>query len=153
MKSGGNPPSDERTVYKVVDCQLGSCLASGKYYVQYQWGEFVTAPEGTKFFVFESFDYAEEFRQRRGDQIWRATARGVCRAPARIGDPTHSIDILDFWQTNRRGKSYGIFAGHRTPPGTLWAEELRLDECISPHFSGDLVAFTREPVFHARLRA
>ena len=62
---------------------------------------------------------------------------------------THSIDMLDFWQTNNRGKSYGLFAGYRTPPGTLWADELRLDECI---VSYDLEALTAEAIFHARLR-
>jgi hypothetical protein len=101
--------SDEQVVYKVVDSQLGSCLASGTYYVQYRSGEFVTARDGTKFFAFESLEHAVEFRQRSTDQIWRATARGVSRFPRRIGDPTHAIDILDFWQTNRRGRSYGIF--------------------------------------------
>jgi hypothetical protein len=141
--------SDEQIVYKVVDSRLGSCLASGKYYVQYRSGEFVAAPEGTKFFAFESLRQAEEFRQRFTDQIWRATARGVSTPPARIGDPTHALDILDFWQTNNRGKSYGIFAGHRTPRGTLWADAIRLDECVA-HFP--LETFGTAPTFHARLR-
>ena len=150
MESGAkNTFSDEQIVYKVVDSRLGSCLASGTYYVQYRPGEFVTAPEGTKFFVFESLHEAEEFRQRFTDQIWRATARGVSRPPTRIGDPTHSIDILDFWRTNNRGKSYGMFAGHRTPRGTLWADAIRLDECVA-HFPVEM--FCAEPTFHAWLR-
>ena len=144
-----NRLSDEQVVYKVVDSQLGSCLASGTYYVQYRSGEFVTAPDGTKFFVFESLEHAEEFRQRSTDQIWRATARGVSRPPRRIGDPTHAIDILDFWQTNRRGRSYGIFAGYRTPRGTLWADAIRLDECLV-HSPLEICASV--PTFTARLR-
>jgi hypothetical protein len=139
----------ENTVYKVVDSELGSALASGNYYVHYRPGEFVKAPQGTKFFVFESLEYAKDFVQTDIRlQIWRATAKGLDVAPRRIGDPTHSIDISDFWQTNRRGESYGIFAGHRTPRGTLWADELRLDECI---VSRDIVPLTREPMFHSRL--
>ena len=119
------------------------------YYVQYRPGEFVTAPEGTKFFVFESLHQAEEFMQRPTDQIWRATARGVSRPPTRIGDPTHAIDILDFWQTNNRGKSYGFFAGHRTPRGTLWADAIRLDECVA-YFPMEMLSAA--PSFHAWLR-
>jgi hypothetical protein len=138
------------TVYKVVDSDLGSALASGDYYVRYRPGEFVKAPTGTKFFVFESSEYAEDFMGRNVHlQIWKATAKGLHLAPRRTGDPTHSIDILDFWRTNNRGESYGLFAGHRTPRGTLWADELRLDECIVSH---DVVPLTREPIFHARLR-
>jgi hypothetical protein len=144
-----NTSSDGRTVYKVVDSRLGSCLASGKYYVQYRAGEFVTAPEGTKLFVFASLQQANEFRQRLTDQIWRATATGVSVPPNRIGDPTHSIDILDFWQTNNRRKSYGLFAGHRTPPGTLWADSIRLDECVA-YFPVEM--FRAEPIYHAQLR-
>jgi hypothetical protein len=141
--------ASESTVYKVVDSELGSALASGDYYVHYRPGEFVKAPEGTKFFVFESLEYAEDFVQNHIRlQIWRATAKGLDVAPRRIGDPTHSVDISDFWQTNRRGRSFGILAGHRTPRGTLWADELRLDECIVSH---DLVPLPREPMFHSRL--
>jgi hypothetical protein len=139
----------QNTVYKVVDSDLGSALATGDYYVHYRPGEFVKAPAGTKFFVFESLEYAEEFvRKKVRLQIWKATARGLDVPPRRIGDPTHSIDMLDFWQTNHRGKSYGMLAGYRTPRGTLWADELRLDECI---VFPDLVSLTREPTFHARL--
>lgn len=141
----------QNTVYKVVDSELGSALASGHYYVHYRPGEFVKAPEGTKFFVFVSLAYAEDFVGKHIRlQIWRATARGLDVPPRRIGDSTYSIDILDFRRTKNRGKSYGIFAGHRTPRGTLWADELWLDDCIS-YRSGDLVAGTRE-LFHARLR-
>ena len=136
MASGGkNPFSDEQGVFKAVDSGLGSALARGQYYVHYRPGEFVKAPPGTKFFVFASLEYAEEFvRKNIPLQIWRATARGLESPPRRIGDPTHSIDMLDFWQTNNRGQSYGIFAGYRTPAGTLWADELRLDEYISSQF-------------------
>ena len=139
----------QSTVYKVVDSELGSALASGDYYVHYRPGKFVKAPAGTKFFVFESLEYAEDFAWKKIRlQIWKATARGLDVPPRRIGDPTHSIDILDFWRTNNRGKSYGMLAGYGTPRGTLWADELRLDECIVSH---DLVPSTREPMFHARL--
>jgi hypothetical protein len=124
----------QNTVYKVVDFSLGSALASGEYYIRYRPGEFVKAPAGTKFFVFQLLEYAEEFvRKKVRLQIWKATARGLDVPPRRIGDPTHSIDMLDFWQTNNRGKSYGMLAGYRTPRGTLWADELRLDECIVSH--------------------
>ena len=140
----------QNTVYKVVDSGLGSALARGNFYVHYRPGEFVKAHEGTKFFVFDSLEYAADFARKYIPlQIWKATARGLDIPPRRIGDPTHSIDMLDFWQTNNRGKSYGLFAGYRTPPGTLWADELRLDECI---VSYDLEALTAEAIFHARLR-
>ena len=140
----------QNTVYKVVDSGLGSALARGHFYVHYRPGEFVAAPAGTKFFVFESLEYAEDFAWKNiGLQIWKATARGLDVPPRRIGDPTHSIDMLDFWQTKNRGKSYGMLAGYRTPRGTLWADELRLDECIVSH---DLMPSTGEPMFHGRLR-
>jgi hypothetical protein len=77
--------------------------------------ESLKALPGTKFFVFASLEHAEEFvRKNVPLQIWTATARGLESPPRRIGDPTHSIDILDFWQTNNRGQSYGVFAGYRT---------------------------------------
>ena len=131
----------QNTVYKVVDAGLGSALASGNFYVHYRPGEFVKAPEGTKFFVFESLEYADEFVGKNIRlQIWKATAKGLDVPPRRIGDPTHSIDILDFWRTNNRGKSYGLFAGYRTPRGTLWADELRLDERIVSYRSVEMPA-------------
>ena len=140
----------QNTVYKVVDARLGSVLARGNFYVHYRPGEFVRAPEGTKFFVFKSLEYAVDFlRKKVYLQVWKATARGLDVPPSRIGDPTHSIDMLDFWQTNNRGKSYGMFAGYPTPPGTLWADELRLDEYI---IAQDVMPVTSELVFHARLR-
>jgi hypothetical protein len=131
----------QNTVYKVVDSELGSALASGDYYVHYRPGKFVKAPAGTKFFVFESLEYAEDFAWKKIRlQIWKATARGLDVPPRRIGDPTHSIDILDFWRTNNRGKSYGMLAGYRTPRGTLWADELRLDERILSYRSVEMPA-------------
>ena len=131
----------QNTVYKVVDASLGSALASGNFYVHYRPGEFVKAPEGTKFFVFESLEYADEFVGKNIRlQIWNATEKGLDVSPRRIGDPTHSIDILDFWRTNNRGKSYGMLAGYRTPRGTLWADELRLDECIVSYRSVEMPA-------------
>lgn len=109
--------------------------------MHYRPGEFVKAPEGTKFFVFESLEYADEFVGKNIRlQIWKATAKGLDVPPRRIGDPTHSIDILDFWRTNNRGKSYGLFAGYRKPRGTLWADELRLDERIVSYRSVEMPA-------------
>ena len=55
-----------------------------------------------------------------------ATARGLCSSARRIGDARHSIDIEDFWRVHNIGRSYGFFGGYRTPPGTLWADAIRL---------------------------
>ena len=54
---------NEQEVFKVVDCYLQSCSAVGDYRVQFRLGEFVTAPLGTKFFVFESLMHAKDFRK------------------------------------------------------------------------------------------
>jgi hypothetical protein len=90
---------DEHKVYKVVAHGLRSCIAVGRYDVQYLVGEFVIAPEGTKIFVFESLKYAAEYKQRDYSfQIWKATARGIYSPAGRITDPKHSIDIEDFWR-------------------------------------------------------
>ena len=149
-----NVPGNEETVYKVVDAELGSALASGDYYVRYRPGEFVRARQGTKFFVFASLEYAQEFVQKDIRlQIWRATARGLDPAARRIGDPKYSCEMQDFWRIHNVGRSFGFLVGHRTPRGTLWADELRLDECISSHpVVMDFVPLRTEPMFHARLR-
>ena len=55
--------------------------------MHYRPGEFVKAPEGTKFFVFESLEYADEFVGKNIRlQIWKATAKGLDVPPRRIGD-------------------------------------------------------------------
>ena len=73
-RSSWHDPSE----YKVVDSELGSCLASGRFYVHYRPGEFVAAPKGTKFFVFESLEHANELRNSDYSwQTWKATARGL----------------------------------------------------------------------------
>jgi hypothetical protein len=145
---------NEQTVYKVLNSARGSCLARGQYYVHYLWGEFIRAPEGTKFFVFESLVNAEDFRQRDADfRIWRATARGLYSPAGRIGDPKYSSEIEDFWRNNKSGRSYSALVGRRTPPGTLWADEIRLDEYIvreQPDTDGVCPPPTR-PVPQARL--
>ena len=45
---------NEHKVYKVVHFGLWSCVAVGSYRVRYRVGEFIAAPKGTKFFVFDS---------------------------------------------------------------------------------------------------
>jgi hypothetical protein len=73
--------NSQTTVYKVVDSGLGSASASGDFYVRYRPGEFVKAPTGTKFFVFESLEYAEDFVGRNLRlQIWKATAKRLGRS-------------------------------------------------------------------------
>jgi hypothetical protein len=133
---------NEHKVYKVVHFGLWSCVAVGSYRVRYRVGEFIAAPKGTKFFVFDSLilsyrladaeravvTYADDFMHLDPDfRIWRATARGLPSAEHRVGDPKHSVDIEDFWRVYNRGSSYGVLVGHRTPSGTLWADEIRLD--------------------------
>jgi hypothetical protein len=122
---------NEQEVFKVVDCYLRSCSAVGAYSVQFRLGEFVAAPAGTKFFVFESLIHAKNFRNKDLHLcIFGATARGLCSAARRISDARHSIDIEDFWRVHNIGRSYGVLGGYRTPPGTLWADAIRLDECL-----------------------
>jgi hypothetical protein len=122
---------DEHVVYKVVDSALRSCIAVRRYSVQYYCGKFIRAPEGTKFFVFGSLMCAEDFKQRDPDfWIWSATARGLSSPAGRITDPRHSVDIEDFWRVHNSGRSYGVLGGRRTPSGTLWADEIRLDTRI-----------------------
>jgi hypothetical protein len=122
---------DQHKVYKVVHFKLRSCIAVGSYCVRYRVGEFITAPEGTKFFVFDSLSHADDFMHLDPDfRVWRATARGLYSPPRRVGYPQHSVDIEDFWRAHNSDRSYGILAGRRTPFGTLWADEIRLDACL-----------------------
>ena len=123
--------SDDYKVYKVVGHGLRSCIAVGRYDLQYLVGEFVKAPEGTKIFVFESLTCAAEYKQRDYCfQIWRATAIGLYSPAGRITDPKYSVDIQDFWQVHNSGGSYGFLSGRRTPSGTLWADAIRLDAYV-----------------------
>jgi hypothetical protein len=92
-------------------------------------GEFVTAPEGTKFFVFDSLEHADDFTRLDSDlRIWRATARGLSSADRRVCHPKETVDIEDFWRVHNSGGSYGVLEGRRAPSGTFWADEVRLDE-------------------------
>jgi hypothetical protein len=123
--------SDNYSVYKVVDRGLRSCIAVGRYDLQYMVGEFVKAPEGTKIFVFESLKRAAEYKRRDSSfQIWSATAIGLYSPAGRITDPKYSVDIQDFWQVHNSGRSYGFLSGRRTPSGTLWADAIRLDAYV-----------------------
>ena len=144
----------QNTVYKWSIPDSGSALASGDYYVRYRPGEFVKAPPGTKFFVFASLEYAEEFVQEEHSSANLESHRKRAGPPARrIGDPKYSCEMQDFWRIHNVGRSFGFLVGHRTPRGTLWADELRLDECISSHpVVMDFVPLRTEPMFHARLR-
>jgi hypothetical protein len=88
---------DERIVFKVVNSRQCSCLSLGAYTVHYPVGKFVTAPEGTKFFVFDSLDHADEFKRLEPDlRVWRATAKGVSSADRRVCHPKETVDIEDF---------------------------------------------------------
>ena len=109
---------NEQEVFKVVDCYLQSCSAVGAYRVQFRLGEFVTAPLGTKFFVFESLMHAKDFRKSDLHLcIFRATARGLCSSVRRIGDARHSIDIEDFWRVHNIGRSVRFL---RRIPNATW---------------------------------
>jgi hypothetical protein len=122
---------DERIVFKVVDSSQCSCLSLGTYTVHYPVGEFVTAPKGTKFFIFDSRDHADEFKRLEPDlRVWRATVKGVSSADRRVCHPKETVDIEDFWRVHNGGGSYGVLAGRRTPSGTLWADQVRLDACL-----------------------
>jgi hypothetical protein len=122
--------SDEYKVYKVVGHAL-RCIAVGLYDLQYLVGEFVTAPEGTKIFVFESLMCVAECKQRgHCFRIWRATAIGLYLPAGRITDSQYSVDIQDFWQVHNSGPSYGFLSGRRTPSGTLWADAIKLDAYV-----------------------
>jgi len=130
-KANAGASINEHKVYKVVHFGLWSCVAVGSYCVRYRVGEFITPPKGTKFFVFDSLTYADDFMHLDPDfRIWRATARGLSSAERRVGDPKHSVDIEDFWRVHNSGSSYGVLVGHRTPSGTFWADEIRLDACL-----------------------
>ena len=123
--------ADEHEVYKVVGNGLRSCIAVGRYDLQYLVGEFVAAPDGTKIFVFESLRHAAEFQERdHSFQIWRATAIGLYSPAGRITDAKYSVEIQDFWQVHNRGQSYGFLSGRRTPSGTLWTDAIRLDRHV-----------------------
>jgi hypothetical protein len=125
-QANGDASVNKHKVYKVVNCHLRSCVAVGLFFVRYVVGEFIKAPEGTKFFVFDSLTHADEFMHLDPDfRLWRATARGLHSAKRRVGDPTHSVDMEDFWKVHNSGRSYGILG--RTPSATLWADEVRLD--------------------------
>jgi hypothetical protein len=128
-QANGDASLEEHKVYKVVTCNLESCVAVGLFHVRYVVGQFIKAPEGTKFFVFDSLTDADEFVHLHPDfRLWSVTAKGLHSAKRRVGDPTHSVDMEDFWKVYNRGRSYGILEGHRTPSGTLWADEVRLDK-------------------------
>lgn len=96
--------------------------------MQYPVGRFITAPEGTKFFVFDSLEHADEFKRLEPNlQVWRATAKGLSAADRRVCHPKEGVDIEDFWRVHNIGGSYGVLEGRRPPSGTLWADEVRLD--------------------------
>jgi hypothetical protein len=48
----------------------------------------------------------------------------------RVYHPKETVDIEDFWRVHNGGGSYGVLAGRRTPSGTLWADQVRLDACL-----------------------
>jgi hypothetical protein len=121
----------EHEVFKVVDSRRCSCLSLGCYSVHYQTGRFIRAPEGTKFFVFDSLEHAYDFKRLNRDlRVWKATARGLSAADRTVCDPKERVDIEDYWRVHNGGGSYGILEGRRTPFGTFWADEVRLDERV-----------------------
>jgi hypothetical protein len=123
----------EHEVFKVVNSRRCSCLSLGCYSVQYRVGTFVRAPQGTKFFVFDSLEHADAFMRLDPDlRIWRATVRGLSTADRTVCEPRERVDIEDFWRVHNGGGSYGVLEGRRTPSGTLWADEVRLDERLQP---------------------
>ena len=72
-------------VLKVVAKGLRSSIAFGRYDIQYLVGEFVSAPAGTKLFVFESLAQAADYQQRDFRfQLWAATAIGLGSPAGRI---------------------------------------------------------------------
>jgi len=128
-EANGSASNNEHKVFKVVNIHLCSSLSLGFYSVRYRVGKFITAPEGTKFFVFDSLEHADDFMRLDPDlRIWRATARGLSSADRRVCHPKERVDIEDFWRVHNSGGSYGVLGGRRTPSGTLWADEVRLDE-------------------------
>jgi hypothetical protein len=132
-EANGSASIDEHKVFKVVNVHLRSSLSLPSYSVYYRVGEFIRAPEGTKFFVFDSLEHADDFRRLELDlRIWRATARGLSAADRRVCHPKERVDIEDFWRVHNSGGSYGVFGGRRAPSGTLWADEVRLDERLHP---------------------
>ncbi|MGA9577516.1 MAG: hypothetical protein WBV90_07845, partial [Terrimicrobiaceae bacterium] len=56
--------------------------------------------------------------------------RGLSAADRTVCDPKEMVDIEDYWRVHNGGGSYGILEGRRTPFGTFWAEEVRLDERV-----------------------
>ncbi|HEY5770311.1 MAG TPA: hypothetical protein VIS71_10745 [Terrimicrobium sp.] len=128
-EANGSASTNEHKVFKVVDTHLRSSLSLPSYSVCYRVGEFIRAPEGTKFFVFDSLEHADDFMRLDPDlRIWRATARGLSPADRRVCHPKERVDIEDFWRVHNSGGSYGVLGGRRVPSGTLWADEVRLDE-------------------------
>ena len=128
-EANGSASIDEHKVFKVVNVHLRSSLSLPSYSVYYRVGEFIRAPEGTKFFVFDSLEHADDFRRLDPDlRIWRATARGLSAADRRVCHQKRASDIEDFWRVHNSGGSYGVLGGRRAPSGTLWADEVRLDE-------------------------
>jgi hypothetical protein len=85
----------EHEVFKVVNSRRCSCLSLGCYSVQYRVGTFVRAPQGTKFFVFDSLEHADAFMRLDPDlRIWRATARGLSTADRTVCEPRERESIL-----------------------------------------------------------
>ena len=68
--------SNSKSYYKVVK-ERSDVLTSCRYgTLQYKIGEWTKAPEGTKLFVFDSFDAANSFAQSN-DTIYSCDVRGV----------------------------------------------------------------------------
>ena len=128
-EANGSASNNEHKVFKVVNIHLCSSLSLPSYSVYYRVGEFIRAPEGTKLFVFDSLEHAVDFMRLDPDlRIFRATARGLSSADRRVCHPKESVDIEDFWRVHNSGGAYGVLGGVRAPSGTLWADEVRLDE-------------------------
>ena len=89
------------------------------------WGNSLRRLKGRN----SSLEHADDFMRLDPDlRIWRATARGLSSADRRVCHPKERVDIEDFWRVHNSGGSYGVLGGRRTPSGTLWADEVRLDE-------------------------
>ena len=79
----------------------------------------------------DSLEHAYDFKRLDCDlRIWRVTARGLSAADRTVCDPKGNVDIEDFWRVHNGGSSYGVLEGRRTPFGTFWADEVRLDERV-----------------------